>query len=101
MSKIARINIRFVIVLWGGMLCMNTPARPAELQVVPAVQSWTPGEGTFDATAARVVVLPADAQALGSTAEMFRRELATVVGAPGGSTNEFMLTLTGGDAAKP
>ncbi|MCU0780052.1 MAG: family 20 glycosylhydrolase [Akkermansiaceae bacterium] len=58
----------------SALLGFHTVA--AALNVVPAVRSWTPAEGVFNAMGAVIHLAAADAAALQPVAEAFRRDLA-------------------------
>ena len=72
-------------------------AETTPINVVPAVQSWTPAAGVFDAKDAGVIVLEAYSDALAATAQSFRQEL----GPSSGTARNFVLSLEGGDVTKP
>lgn len=58
----------------------QTPPAAAQsvLNVVPAVQSWTPAQGMFAASRANICVSGADAAQLNNVAEMFQKDLTAM-----------------------
>ena len=79
-------------VIATGALAESTP-----LNIVPAVQSWKPAAGTFDAAGAAVVVPEMYSRALGPVAQLFRQDL----GNPSGTNRSFVLMLDAGDTGRP
>jgi len=81
----------------AAVCAANGFAETTSLNVVPAVQSWMPADGAFEAKDAGVSVPAAYSNVLAATAQLFREEL----GQPSGTKHSFVLTMEGGDATKP
>ncbi len=86
----------------AGILALAT--GHAALNVVPAVVSWTPGSGTFDAKNGAIFVSPGDSKALHDLAGLFEQELSAagcgphqvITGTAVVTRSAFVLTLDGG-----
>jgi hexosaminidase len=87
------------------LLCLALPSMSmaADLNVVPAVRSWSPAQGTLDASGIMIEVAPKHAAALQATAAVIREDLAALRSdrKPAGKPVTLLLTLDGADAARP
>lgn len=87
------------------ILCLALPSMSmaADLNVVPAVRSWSPAQGTLDASGIMIEVAPKHAAALQATAAVIREDLAALRSdrQPTGKPVTLLLTLDGADAARP
>ncbi|MEO5716872.1 MAG: family 20 glycosylhydrolase [Luteolibacter sp.] len=89
---------RFLLVLALPSLSMA-----ADLNIVPAVHSWAPAQGTLDAADITLEIAPAHAAKLQATAAVIREDLAALKGEgkSAGIPVKLLLTLDGGDPKRP
>src|SRR5688572_16953391 len=86
-------------------LALSSATMAADLEIVPAVQSWKPAEGTLAAPRVALEVVPAHAAALKATASAITEDLTSLQGSDtttgGGKPVTLQLSLEGGDPKRP